>query len=71
LRHFQDQQFWDIAVSLIAEDFRQEEDIIENLAGHALFTPSHHHNSLSVQKKRRRIGSPMSAFAQRKRRCSR
>jgi hypothetical protein len=30
---------------------RQEEDIIENLAGHALFTRSHHHNSLSDQKK--------------------
>jgi hypothetical protein len=50
-RHFQHRQFGDIPVRLVAENFRQEKNVIENLAGHALFTRSHLCDPLSVQQK--------------------
>src|SRR6266508_2565858 len=71
LRHFQHRQLGDIPVRLVAKNFGQEKDVIEDLASDALLMCSDHPNPLSIHKKRRSIGSPMSAFAQRKLRCSR
>lgn len=56
LRHFQHGQFRDIPIRLLTENFRQENDVIENLAGHALFTRAHDPRLLSVAEKKRSIG---------------
>jgi hypothetical protein len=51
LRHFQHRQFGDIPIRLLTENFRQENDVIENLASHALFTRAHYPGPFPSQKK--------------------
>jgi hypothetical protein len=70
LRHLQHRHLRDILVRLIAEHFRQKKNIVEDLPGRT-FLPRSGHPILLRKIKRRSIGFPMSAFAQRKRRCPR
>jgi hypothetical protein len=49
--HFQHRQFGNISVRLLAKNFGQEKNVIENLDRHALFTRAHHPSPLSAQKK--------------------
>jgi hypothetical protein len=39
--HFQHWQFGDIAICLLTENFRQEDDVIENLASHGFLAGAH------------------------------
>ena len=70
LRHLQDRHLRDILVRLIAEHFRQKKNIVEDPTSRT-FLPRSGHPTLLRKIKRRSIGFPMSAFAQRKRRCPR
>jgi hypothetical protein len=49
--HFQYRQFGDIPIRLLTEDFRQKNDVIENLASHALFTRVHYPGPFRSKKK--------------------
>jgi hypothetical protein len=41
-RQFQNRNVWDVSISLVAEDFRQKKDVLEDSSRHCLFTNSDH-----------------------------